>query len=112
VRATYYTEDGIGQGHCSFTGYTLPAGIFGTALSMQSWDGASQCGSCVEVTNPSTGAKVKAMVSFFLSVDHSISNASKWVDCRLVSRMSQRRPGFVRKHIQSDCINSSWIFVG
>ncbi|CRG87221.1 Expansin-like protein 1 [Talaromyces islandicus] len=62
VRATSYTEDGIGQGHCSFTGYTLPAGIFGTALSVQSWDGASRCGSCVEVTNPSTGAKVKAMI--------------------------------------------------
>jgi hypothetical protein len=46
---------------CSFTGYTIPAGIFGTALSDSNWDTANNCGVCVSVTGPD-GNKVIAMV--------------------------------------------------
>ncbi|KAH8702375.1 RlpA-like double-psi beta-barrel-protein domain-containing protein-containing protein [Talaromyces proteolyticus] len=62
VYATYYVKDGLNNGHCSFIGYTLPAGIFGSALSTQSWANASHCGSCLEVTEKNSGSKVKAMI--------------------------------------------------
>ncbi|PSN59895.1 rare lipo protein A [Corynespora cassiicola Philippines] len=46
---------------CSFTGYTLPPGIFGTALSDSNWNGAGACGTCIAVTGP-RGNTVRAMV--------------------------------------------------
>ncbi|KAF2128609.1 carbohydrate-binding module family 63 protein [Dothidotthia symphoricarpi CBS 119687] len=46
---------------CSFTGYTIPAGLYGTALSDSNWATAGNCGACVSVTGPS-GTKVTAMV--------------------------------------------------
>jgi len=46
---------------CSFTGYTLPSGVFGTALSDSNWAGAQACGQCVKVTGPD-GTKITAMV--------------------------------------------------
>ncbi|KAF1851003.1 carbohydrate-binding module family 63 protein [Cucurbitaria berberidis CBS 394.84] len=58
--ATFYGGN-VAGGMCSFTGYTIPAGIFGTALSSSNWDGAANCGTCVQVTGPS-GTKIKAMV--------------------------------------------------
>jgi hypothetical protein len=57
--ATFYGGNTSG-GHCSFAGYTIPSGLFGTAFG-GSWD-ASKCGSCVSVTGPN-GKSVKAMVN-------------------------------------------------
>ena len=34
---------------CSFSTYTLPSGIYGTALSDANWDGSENCGRCVKV---------------------------------------------------------------
>jgi expansin (peptidoglycan-binding protein) len=59
-QATFYGGN-VSGGMCSFTGYTIPAGIYGTALSDANWDSAANCGSCVSVTGPS-GTKVTAMI--------------------------------------------------
>ena len=58
--ATFYGGN-VSGGKCSFTGYTIPAGIYGTALSDSNWSEAGNCGVCVQVTGPS-GTKIKAMV--------------------------------------------------
>jgi hypothetical protein len=60
-KATFYSGDMTG-GTCSFTGYTLPSHLTGTALSLSRWDDAANCGRCVSVTGPS-GTTIKAMVS-------------------------------------------------
>jgi hypothetical protein len=52
----------VAGGTCSFSGYTLPSGLFGTALSVDQWSDAANCGACVTVTGPS-GNSIKAMVS-------------------------------------------------
>lgn len=57
--ASFYGGN-LDGGACSFSGYTLPSSLFGTAFG-GTWD-ASQCGSCVSVTN-SAGKTIKAMVS-------------------------------------------------
>ncbi|KAI9150577.1 Expansin-YoaJ [Paramyrothecium foliicola] len=59
-KSTHYGGN-LSGGTCSFTTYTLPSGIFGTAFSGSAWDGASACGACVEVTGPK-GNKIKAMI--------------------------------------------------
>ncbi|KAK7703546.1 hypothetical protein SLS57_010903 [Botryosphaeria dothidea] len=58
--ATYYTGD-VSSGTCSFTGYTLPSSIFGTALSDSNWATAGNCGACVSVKGPS-GDAITAMI--------------------------------------------------
>ena len=58
--ATFYGGNTQG-GMCSFSTYTIPSGIYGTALSDSNWDGSEACGGCVEVTGPN-GNKVTAMV--------------------------------------------------
>lgn len=58
--ATFYGGNTAG-GTCSFSGYTLPSGIYGTALTSSSWDDAANCGACVAVTGPS-GTVITAMV--------------------------------------------------
>ena len=63
-QATFYGGN-LNGGTCSFTTMSsLPAGVYGTALSIQNWDSAANCGACVSVTGPS-GNKITAMVSFF-----------------------------------------------
>ncbi|KAG2416135.1 hypothetical protein HFD88_007327 [Aspergillus terreus] len=59
-KATFYGGN-VSGGTCSFTGYTLPSGLFGTAYSGAQWNDASQCGACVQVTGPS-GNSIKAMI--------------------------------------------------
>jgi expansin (peptidoglycan-binding protein) len=59
--ATFYGGNTSG-GMCSFTGYTLPSGLFGTALSDSNWANAQACGQCVLVTGPS-GTQITAMVT-------------------------------------------------
>lgn len=58
--ATFYGGN-VAGGMCSFTDYTIPSGLYGTALSDSNWAGAQSCGACVRVTGPS-GAKITAMV--------------------------------------------------
>lgn len=61
--ATYYGGN-LAGGACSFSTYTIPSSIFGTALSDSNWDTAANCGRCVSVTGPS-GNVITAMVSLF-----------------------------------------------
>jgi expansin (peptidoglycan-binding protein) len=59
-KATSYGGN-LAGGNCMFDGgYTLPAGILGTAYSGQNWD-ASKCGVCVSVTGPN-GKPTKVMI--------------------------------------------------
>lgn len=58
--ATFYGGNTAG-GMCSYSTYTIPSGIYGTALSDSNWEGSEACGGCVEVTGPN-GNKVTAMV--------------------------------------------------
>jgi hypothetical protein len=60
-QATTYGGNTAG-GTCSFSTYTLPSTLFGTALSDSNWDNAANCGRCVSVTGPS-GNSITAMVS-------------------------------------------------
>ncbi len=52
-------------GMCSFSTYSLPAGLKGTALSSSNWDNAGNCGGCVDVHH--AGKSVTAMI-----VDQSV----------------------------------------
>ncbi|KAH8601519.1 RlpA-like double-psi beta-barrel-protein domain-containing protein-containing protein, partial [Bisporella sp. PMI_857] len=56
--ATFYGGN-VAGGHCSFTTYTIPSGLFGVALS--NWDNSANCGACVAVTGPD-GNVINAMV--------------------------------------------------
>ncbi|KAE8350946.1 RlpA-like double-psi beta-barrel-protein domain-containing protein-containing protein [Aspergillus coremiiformis] len=58
--ATFYGGN-VQGGACSFSGYTIPAGLYGTALGNPRWDNAAQCGACVAVTGPN-GKTVNAMI--------------------------------------------------
>ncbi|KAJ5908592.1 extracellular cellulase CelA/allergen Asp F7-like protein [Penicillium taxi] len=58
--ATYYGGN-LDSGDCSFTGYTLPSGTFGTALSSAQWDISANCGVCVSIKGPD-GNTLKAMI--------------------------------------------------
>lgn len=62
-QATSY-DGGDVDGTCMFStaDYTLPAGIYGAALSVDNWDSAAWCGACLSVVGPS-GNSVKIMVS-------------------------------------------------
>ncbi|KAF1966506.1 barwin-like endoglucanase [Bimuria novae-zelandiae CBS 107.79] len=56
--ASFYGGN-IAGGACSFSGYTIPSNLFGTAFG-GNWD-ATKCGVCVAVTN-AAGKTIKAMV--------------------------------------------------
>lgn len=58
--ATYYGGN-VAGGSCSFSTYTLPSNIYGTALSDSNWANSGECGACVSVTGPS-GNNITAMV--------------------------------------------------
>ncbi|KAJ8070592.1 hypothetical protein OCU04_000965 [Sclerotinia nivalis] len=60
-QATSYGGNTNG-GACSFSTYTLPSNILGTALSDSNWATAAQCGRCVSVTGPS-GNNITAMIT-------------------------------------------------
>ncbi|KAF3346176.1 mRNA export factor mex67 [Verticillium dahliae VDG2] len=59
-KSTFYGGN-LSGGTCSFTGYTIPSGLFGTAFSGQVWDSAANCGGCVKVTGPN-GDSITAMI--------------------------------------------------
>ncbi|KAK6825603.1 hypothetical protein PG987_013097 [Apiospora arundinis] len=57
--STFYGGN-LQGGTCSFSTYTLPAGIYGTAFSGSAWNSGAKCGSCLEVT--AKGKTIKVMV--------------------------------------------------
>lgn len=59
-QATFYGGN-VAGGACSYSTYTLPSNIFGTALSDSNWDTSANCGACVSVTGPA-GNSITAMV--------------------------------------------------
>ncbi|OJJ58249.1 hypothetical protein ASPSYDRAFT_204329 [Aspergillus sydowii CBS 593.65] len=59
-KATFYGGN-LSGGACSFSDYTIPSHLFGTAFSGEAWDNAAECGACVSVTGPS-GNSIKAMI--------------------------------------------------
>ncbi|KAN0105927.1 carbohydrate-binding module family 63 [Hyaloscypha variabilis] len=59
-QATFYGGN-VAGGACSFSTYTLPSSIFGTALSDSNWDDAAECGACISVTGPD-GNPITAMI--------------------------------------------------
>lgn len=65
--ATYYGGN-VQGGACSFSTYTLPSGIFGTALSDSNWSNSAECGGCVSVKGPN-GNSITAMVNHDLFPD-------------------------------------------
>lgn len=76
--ATFYGGN-VAGGTCSFSDYTLPSSLFGTALSVDQWSDASKCGACVAVTGPS-GKTIKAMVvipTFPLTVEISANQGNR-----------------------------------
>lgn len=58
-QATYYGGNTQG-GACSFSTYTIPSGLYGTAITDGDWDNSANCGRCVSVTY--SGKSVTAMV--------------------------------------------------
>lgn len=58
--ATFYGGN-VAGGACSFSTYTIPSGLYGTALSDSNWDNAGNCGACVQVKGPS-GSTITAMI--------------------------------------------------
>ena len=68
--ATFFSGN-VAGGACSFSTYTLPSDIFGTALSDSNWDNSANCGACVSVTGPS-GNNITAMVSILSLLDLSL----------------------------------------
>ncbi|KAL1306583.1 hypothetical protein AAFC00_005267 [Neodothiora populina] len=57
--ATFYGGNTQG-GACSFSTYTIPSGLYGTALSSSNWDNSGNCGGCVAVTYG--GKTITAMI--------------------------------------------------
>lgn len=60
-KSTFYGGN-VQGGTCSFSTYTLPSGLYGTAFSGQAWNKAANCGGCVKVSHG--GKSITAMVSY------------------------------------------------
>jgi hypothetical protein len=60
--ATFYGGNTQG-GMCSFSTYTIPTNLYGTALSDSNWDASEACGGCVKITGPDQDS-ITAMVGF------------------------------------------------
>lgn len=58
-KSTFYGGN-VQGGTCSFSTYTLPSGLYGTAFSGQAWNKAANCGGCVKVTHG--GKTITAMI--------------------------------------------------
>ncbi len=58
-QATFYGGN-VQGGACSFSTYTLPSGLMGTALSSSNWANSANCGGCVNVNYG--GKSITAMV--------------------------------------------------
>ena len=58
-QATFYGGN-VQGGACSFSTYTIPSGLAGTAISSSNWANSGNCGGCVAVHHG--GKTVTAMV--------------------------------------------------
>lgn len=115
-QATFYGGNTQG-GMCSFSTYTIPSGIYGTAMSSRNWDGSETCGGCIEVTGPN-GKKITVMVvdqcpecelnhlDLFQDAFAELADVSKgiidvtweYVDCPITVRiMSSISCGFIER---------------
>ena len=65
-QATFYGGN-VQGGTCSFSTYTLPSGLYGTALSDSNWSNSANCGGCVAVTYGGKTITAMASPQFFLS---------------------------------------------
>ena len=90
-QATFYGGN-VHGGTCSFSTYTLPSGLYGTALSDSNWDDAGNCGGCVAVTYG--GKTVTAMVRLIFGCPSPVKDARLTVcsDRRRVSRLRHEPP--------------------
>jgi hypothetical protein len=83
-KSTFYGGN-VQGGTCSFSTYTLPAGLYGTAFSGQAWNNAANCGGCVKVSH--AGKSITAMVSSLpiwisqTSTNHSSQIVDKCPEC-------------------------------
>jgi len=59
-QATFYGGN-VEGGTCSFSGYKIPNGLYGVAMTSTYWVDAWVCGGCLKVTGPK-GNSVVAMV--------------------------------------------------
>ncbi|KAF2765929.1 barwin-like endoglucanase [Teratosphaeria nubilosa] len=58
-QATFYGGN-VAGGTCSFSTYTLPSSLYGTALSSSNWNSSANCGGCVKVSYG--GKSITAMI--------------------------------------------------
>ncbi|KAI0911651.1 hypothetical protein F4823DRAFT_279927 [Ustulina deusta] len=80
--STFYGGN-LNGGTCSFTTYTLPSGIYGTAFSGSAWNSAAHCGQCLEVT--ANGKSITVMVSSTFHIGFSYINERPHVEMLTLS---------------------------
>lgn len=94
---TFYTDlsnTDLSKGHCSFSTYQIPAGLYGMAIPSGLYDGSSNCGACAMVHYG--GHDIMAMVctSPDLKGDLVIEDAAPLVPAEICP------PGLLPLHIQ------------
>ena len=87
-QATFYGGN-VHGGTCSFSDYTLPNGVYGTALSASNWANSTECGACVNVQGPG-GNNITAMVFPSPLLDNMDCNAKGCV--RLLTNVPNALP--------------------
>ncbi len=85
--STFYGGN-LNGGTCSFTTYTLPSGIYGTAFSGSAWNSAAHCGQCLEVT--ANGKSITVMVSSTFHMGFSYINERPHVEMLTLSSGRRR----------------------
>ena len=80
-QATYYGGN-VQGGACSFSTYTLPSGLMGTALSSSNWANSANCGGCVLVNHG--GKSITAMVTSPIRkpTTSRLINSRSWTSAR------------------------------
>lgn len=98
-QATYYGGN-VAGGACSFSTYTLPSGLYGTALSDSNWANSANCGGCVSVSYG--GKSITAMVRFHARTCAASNTDWMGTDCRRMPRMRYEPPrSFPRRFCRS-----------
>ncbi|TLD15620.1 uncharacterized protein PgNI_01989 [Pyricularia grisea] len=57
AKASHYPGN-LSGGNCMLTSYTIPSGMFGTAISNSNYDSSNMCGVCLNVKGPNGNMKV------------------------------------------------------
>lgn len=58
---TGLTDSSLGQGHCSLSTYTVPAGLYGMVIPTGIYANSAMCGACAAVTY--NGKTIQTIVS-------------------------------------------------